>query len=226
MKNGRKVLTIQTAIYPLEAIYGACYSLMDRAYFALEGDPRSKVRVSIRAKADPAPKGADLADQFLEELLHHAIRQKTVQSNQKIRDYIITQALVSAQPASELTPEKVGPLKKEADAGIDQDLEQEIEKLLSEVEKQGSQDDPLAIAVPWEEKFAKPKKAKGKAKEAEEKVEEVRKDEGIRKVAEKQKETEQADADLKKDLEKLLEKSDDTEVQPGAVPASGDRADG
>jgi len=163
MNNGAKKVTVKTAVYPLEAIYAACYSLMDRAYFHLDGDPQKQIRVSIKEKAGAARKGGPIADEFENELLHHALRLKISKANQKIREYIVTQALVSSQPAGALSAEKIEPLKKQAEGALDKELEAEIERLLAEAEKQGSQEDPLAIAVPWEEKFGE-SKTKGKKK--------------------------------------------------------------
>ena len=84
-------------------------------------------------------------------------------------EFIVTKALVSAQPASRL-PAQEEPCQEcapHSQAGgqqagvVDQELEKEIEKLLAEIDKTGGGGDPLGIAVPWEEKHGG-KKAKAK----------------------------------------------------------------
>lgn len=157
-------LAVSTGVYPLEAVYSACYSFLERAYFRLEEGTKGKVIVRYKAKAAADGKAAVLEDEFLNELLHHALRHKVTQANQKIREYIVTQALVSAQPPTETAPEKVEAMQTKVDDKLDADLEKEIEKLLAEAEKQTGAEDPLQIAVPWEEKFAQA--PEGKREEA------------------------------------------------------------
>jgi hypothetical protein len=96
-------------------------------------------------------------------------------ANQKIREFIVTKALVSAQPPSllpaaqapcpECEAEKKGlqSSQKSRNAPVDAELEKEIEKLLAEIEKSGPDKDPLGVAVPWEEKYGN-KGGKGKRK--------------------------------------------------------------
>lgn len=164
MKSDKQVIVVNPAVYPLEAVYAACYSLLDRAYFHLDEDSKGRVLVRFAAKASSQtrPPGP-LAEEFLDELLHHGLRYKLTVSNQKIREHIITQALVSAQPQAAATAvggQTQGPAPQ-AGAVRNKELEAEIEKLLAQVEKGGG-DDPLEIAVPWEQKHASPGTAQKK----------------------------------------------------------------
>lgn len=141
--------TVDVALYPLEAIYAACYMFTDRAYIRLDLPSEGKVAVVLEAKAGvPEKKLSNLRGEFHNELLHHALRLKISSSNQKIREYIVTQALLSAQPTVD-----VDQAKKAAEQApvLDEKLEKEIEDLLAQVDKESDGKDPLNIAVPWDE---------------------------------------------------------------------------
>ncbi|MCX5796727.1 MAG: His-Xaa-Ser system protein HxsD [Elusimicrobia bacterium] len=166
-------LKVDSGIYPLEAIQAAAYTFSDRVYIRIARNGGGKeVSLSLKQKSG----GTDLAaisDEFHNELLHEALRHRVSQANKKIREFIVTKALVSAQVPSALppaaqaqTPEEECPeCAAEAAAAakasaaqpaapVDAELEKEIEKLLSEIEKSGpGGDDPLGVAVPWEKKF-------------------------------------------------------------------------
>ena len=98
-------LDVRTTVYPLEAIYAACYSFIDRAYVRLDERPKKTIRVFLDSKG---PAGKDemrrLEGDFQNELLHHALRLKVSASNQKIREYVVTRALLSVQPGQEGAP--------------------------------------------------------------------------------------------------------------------------
>jgi His-Xaa-Ser system protein HxsD len=91
---------VRTTVYPLESIYAACYAFIDRAYVRLDERPKQTIRVTLDAK-EPLGKDAlrKLEGEFRNELLHHALRLKVSVSNQRIREYIVTRALLSAQAA-------------------------------------------------------------------------------------------------------------------------------
>ncbi len=148
-KSAPTCFTVDVALYPLEAIYAACYMFTDRAYIRLDAPSEGKVAVVLEAKADvPEKKRSNLRGEFHNELLHHALRLKISSSNQKIREYIVTQALLSAQPTSDIDK-----AKSEAEQApvLDEKLEKEIEELLAQVDKESDGKDPLNIAVPWDE---------------------------------------------------------------------------
>ncbi|MFA6316882.1 MAG: His-Xaa-Ser system protein HxsD [Elusimicrobiota bacterium] len=164
------ILKIDTKVYPLEAVQAAAYSLTDRVY-ARVARKGAEAAVTLKPKAG-GDGAARLEDEFFNELLHQTLRLRVSESNQKIREYIVTKALVSAQVPSSM-PEEPAPAdgpdpdcpecqaEAKAKAGqagpaappVDEELEKEIEKLLAEIEKSGpASDDPLGVAVPWEQK--------------------------------------------------------------------------
>lgn len=122
-------IVVDAKIYPLEAIYGAAYVFLDKAYIRLDGDPKKKIIVLIKEKKGSGGRTAEgLRDDFLNELLNYGLRCQISKNNRKIREYIVGTALLSATWAEEKT-------------------EKETEK--------DWQSDPLGIAVPWEEKYGK-----------------------------------------------------------------------
>lgn len=180
------VFEVSERVCPLEAVQNAAYTFTDRAYVRVEPAAKGKLKVSMTFKAEtPAAARGALKGEFDNELLHQALRLKVSDANQKIREFIVTKALVSAQPAalvaeaapaaapaadcpdcaSQAAPKDGAPAAGAAPAPIDEALEKEIDRLLVEIEKGGAEGDPLGVSVPWEEKFA-PKAAapKGKAK--------------------------------------------------------------
>lgn len=126
---------IHSSVYPLEAILNTAYNFLDRAYIFLDNDVgRNLITVSIKGKKKFSQKKLEkLHDEFMNELLHSALRCQISKNNKKIREYIIGRALYSALPTSDLA---------------------------SSDEKLDYQEDPLGIAIPWEEKYGKKKNAK------------------------------------------------------------------
>jgi His-Xaa-Ser system protein HxsD len=167
-------------LYPLEAVQNAVYVFTDRAYVRVERSQPERLKVVMTVKAGAAPSvRVELKGEFDNELIHQVLRQRISASNQKIREFIVTKALVSAQPSAlvaaaapaaaseEACPECVetsGP--PPAAPQIDAALEKEIDRLLAEIEGGDGAADPLGVSVPWEEAFGgKDKKAKPEAQE-------------------------------------------------------------
>lgn len=145
MEKASAVVEVKTALYGLEAVYRACYTFLDRSYIKLEGDPQGSIQVHVGLKPDAKLTLEALQGELQNELIHQALRLKVATSNQKLRDYIVTQALASAEGVS--APARAQSAPQSPDSQLDENLEKEIEKLLAEVEAQGA-DDPLKI-VPW-----------------------------------------------------------------------------
>ncbi|MEZ4265636.1 MAG: His-Xaa-Ser system protein HxsD [Myxococcota bacterium] len=132
-KDGKLVLSLDKGIYPLEVIYGASYIFIDRAYVLL-GKSGDNVTVEIATKdgRDEAALRA-LAGEFSNELLSQALRRRITKENQNILETIVSQALAGATGA--MVPS----------AFEDDEDDDDLDFL----------DDPLGIAVPWEERFKK-----------------------------------------------------------------------
>lgn len=126
-------IKLNPKIYPLEAILNACYNFIDRAYIFLDTDHKSEIiKVSLKGKNKLSQSRLEtLRGEFMNELLHCALRYQISKNNKKIREYIIGRALYSALPSSDL---------------------------FTADEKLDYQEDPLGIAIPWEEKYGRKKK--------------------------------------------------------------------
>lgn len=139
MKNNTIKFTFNLKEYPLEAVYGTAYVFIDWAYLFLNSEKKDQIEVFLKGKKKLSSKQLDdLKGEFLNELLNYTVRIKLAKNNKKIREYIISQALLSA----------IG-----------------VEELAGKEEEINYQDDPLGIAIPWEEKYsAKTKKSAKRGK--------------------------------------------------------------
>lgn len=138
-------LKVNAQTYTLEAIYGAAYVFLDVAYVFLDKDTAGDIIVTLKPKTISNKKGLEnLSGEFSNQLLNYSLREAIAKDNQKIREYIVGRALVGA-------------------IGEDPLLDQSDEAADDEDEGEWKGDD-LGIAVPWEEKFAKPLATKKKKK--------------------------------------------------------------
>ena len=132
MKNELKV-RVDLNIYPLEAIYGAAYVFVDRVYIFLDTCQENKIEIFFRAKENSSLDELEkIEGEFMNELLNYTLRLKLSESNKKIREYVVEQALFSALGREE---------------GILKNIEEKFE----------FEDDPLGIAIPWEDKYGNKK---------------------------------------------------------------------
>lgn len=123
------------SLYPKQAIYGAAYVFIDRCYVLLEPAPEGQVRVRLKPKEGVELSREHAVGEFQNELLTQAWRQLILAENRELVEQVTTQALSGA----------AGP------AGLDDLLDLDIGD-------ETAFDDPLGIAMSWEEKY----KNKGK----------------------------------------------------------------
>lgn len=132
--EGKLILRLDEGLYPLDVVYGAAYVFIDRAYVLLDRDGDA-ITVTLDAKGQVADDELRaIAGEFGNELLSQALRREITRENQGILESIVSQALAGATGAA--VPSAF--LDDEED---DDDLD--------------FLDDPLGIAVPWEERFKK-----------------------------------------------------------------------
>jgi len=128
--------SLNSKITSLEAIYSTCYTFLDKFYIYLDKN-KENIIVTLQSKEEKInPK--TIEGEFRNELLSNLLREKIAKNNSKIREYILGQALYSSAPS-------------------------EIEEFLSKT-GEGYIEDPLGIAVPWEEKTKTKTKTKKKGK--------------------------------------------------------------
>ncbi|MCX8189721.1 MAG: hypothetical protein N3F05_00635 [Candidatus Diapherotrites archaeon] len=140
------ILSINPKVFPLEVVYAACYVLLDRAYFILDGDPQKEIKILIKPKEEALSrkKLESLALKLHDELINYAAYAIQAARNQPIREAIIKRAL-----ATNLT-ENYCPQCAE---------EENIKEKAADIKMPTDDlfiDDPEGIAKPWT-----PEKAKG-----------------------------------------------------------------
>jgi His-Xaa-Ser system protein HxsD len=136
-------LELDDTLYPLEALYGAAYTFIDRCWVLLDRPQAGRLRATLAPKGggDDADALRALAGEFANELLSCAWRHQIAQQNRAIIEQVTAQAVAGA-----MGPPSLDDLAKFEFSG---------EAL----------EDPLGIAVSWEEKY-RDKKAAPKAKDA------------------------------------------------------------
>ncbi len=131
--EGSVTVTVDAAIYPLEALYGAAYIFIDRCYVLLDRPRGGAFSVTLTPKAAGATADAlrAMVGEFANELLSQAWRQKILEENRVVIEAVTTQALsgVVAPPS--------------------------LDDLASFDFTEDSFEDPLGIAMSWEEKYKK-----------------------------------------------------------------------
>lgn len=129
-------IRLSAAIYSIDAILSACYSFLERAYFIVDEEQNGRhFRIGLEPKKENQEKPATLKQAFMNELIYCALRHRISENTKTIREYIVGRAL--SAPSDDLEPE-----------GSD---------------KSDYLDDPLGIAVPWEEKYGKKEKKRAEA---------------------------------------------------------------
>ena len=122
---------VELSYYSLEVIYGAAYALMDRAYVLLRTGQDGVVDVHISGKENLDPDQLHaLGGVFVNELADQVLRQTLDESGRKIREYIVAKAHF-----------------------FHDDQGRNVQNLLDAAMLEAFDDDPLDIAVPWEEKY-------------------------------------------------------------------------
>ena len=133
LSQGTASFTVDPSLYPLDALYGAAYVFIDRCFVFLEKDAKGHVVVSLSPKKGPAdpPTLESWAGEFGNELLSCAWRHQIAIANRQVLEQVTSLALAGA----------MGPPSLEDLSNFDfssQPLE-----------------DPLGIAMSWEEKYKK-----------------------------------------------------------------------
>jgi His-Xaa-Ser system protein HxsD len=147
--EGVLVLEFDEGLYPKDAVYGAAYIFIDRCYVKLDRPKDARVSVRLKLKPGVTRNLDELAGEFENELLGQAWRRLILDENRKLIEEVTTQALSGA----------AGPPGLDDLLGMDIDDETAFE-------------DPLGIAMSWEEKY-KRKSAGAKAEAQKESAEEA-----------------------------------------------------
>jgi His-Xaa-Ser system protein HxsD len=133
--GGSASLRLDASLYPIGAVYAAAYVFIDRCYVLLDKPDDAHVRVTLSWKKGEPPPGAlrALAGELANELLSAAWRAQIAQESRAVIEAATARALSGA----------MGPPS--------------LDDLESFEFGQEAFDDPLGIAMSWEEKYAKKK---------------------------------------------------------------------
>ena len=140
--DGAVAIELDEGLYPKDAIYGAAYVFIDRCYVHLDRAGDRRIKVTLRSKKGAPLDSQACAGEFENELLGQAWRRQILDENRQLIEAITTKALGGA----------AGP------PGLD-------ELLAMDIGEATAFDDPLGIAMSWEEKYKK-KGAPAEAAEA------------------------------------------------------------
>ena len=124
--EGTVEVELDEELYPLEAIYGACYLFLPRSYVRLARPRDRHVRVRLKPKAAGAGPAEleSLGGELMNELLNQVMRQRVGHENRVVRE----QYLAKTFGAGRQNPT--------------------IAELLAELDDEELADEPLEIAVP------------------------------------------------------------------------------
>jgi His-Xaa-Ser system protein HxsD len=126
-------LTVDESLYPLEAVYGAAFTFLDRCYVVLDRPEPARLRVSLTGKRPSRDPVAlrELLGELGNELLASAWRQQLARDQRPLVEAVTLRAMEGALGGPSL--EELGRFEFD-DAALE---------------------DPLGIAVAWEEKYGK-----------------------------------------------------------------------
>lgn len=125
-------IDLDEELYPKDAVYGAAYVFIDRCYVHLDRAGDRRIKVTLRAKRGKAEDAQAYAGEFENELLAQTLRRRLVEENRQFVESLTARALAGA----------AGP------PGLD-------ELLAMDIGEATAFDDPLGIAMSWEEKYKK-----------------------------------------------------------------------
>ncbi|MBP7125552.1 His-Xaa-Ser system protein HxsD [Myxococcota bacterium] len=147
-------LLVHKNLYSKEVLFGTAFTFLDRCYVHLDVADPDRIRVQLRPRPNSPWTAEDLAGEFANELVNQALRFHFSKQTEKVRSQIITRAIALAG-AGDLAPSQA-----QVPGASVPDLPPEVAKLLAEEDEiLDFLDDPLGIAVPWEEKYGKEGKA-------------------------------------------------------------------
>jgi His-Xaa-Ser system protein HxsD len=134
-KEGNVTLRVDASLYPLEALYSAAYVFIDRCYVLHHKPREGQTRVTLSPKKGQITdeSARDLVGEFANELLSCAWRSQIARDNRATIEAVTAQALSGARGAPSL------------------------EELEAFDFSDDAFEDPLGIAMSWEEKYAKKK---------------------------------------------------------------------
>ncbi|MFW5746599.1 MAG: hypothetical protein ACOCWQ_03545 [Nanoarchaeota archaeon] len=91
------LLSLNPQIYTVATIMAAAYVFLDRAYILLDGEPDGEIIVEFKLQeesSDPEEKLKEVAHQFFNELIQHAVYTEQTRRNAAVKSAIYQRALL------------------------------------------------------------------------------------------------------------------------------------
>lgn len=131
-------VVVDPGVYPIESVMASAYVFVDRCYVLLDKLADGRIKVALTAKAGTTDEQlAAVSGEFQNELLAQALRREVASRHERVREAIIARALFGAAPLVDGAPAEPPGLDPRFLPAEDDDY----------------LEDPLGIAVPWEEKY-------------------------------------------------------------------------
>jgi His-Xaa-Ser system protein HxsD len=140
-------LTVDTNLYTREAVLGAAYIFTDRCYVLLDAPEKDKLSVELKGRTSLDQEALEvIVGEFGNELLSQTLREVVSRQHQPLIESIVSRNIGAA----------LGPSQNPAEIDLS-----ELEALELDDEPF---DDPLGIAVSWEDKYGKNKEDRKRKK--------------------------------------------------------------
>lgn len=96
-------IELSDSVYPIAAVHGAAIIHIDKAYIRVERVEAGRTRVALRPKLDGATREelSELGGQFLNELLHQALRIEVGAKTDKLRELVLGKGIMSAESVAD-----------------------------------------------------------------------------------------------------------------------------
>ncbi len=146
-KEGKAIISVNPKVYSLEVVYSAAYVFLDKAYFFLDGDPESDIKIVMKAKNEKINQKEleKMARDFGNELINYSVYIAQAARNQGVREAIIKRALAT-NLGEEYAPEEIE----------ETELKEAAEKIkMPEEDEDLYIKDPNGISQPWTPEKAK-----------------------------------------------------------------------
>lgn len=146
--DGTATLIVHRSLYPTDVLFGAAFVFLDRCYIFLDQVDKDRIKIELNPK--PGRDLTTIVGEFKNELVSQAVRLALAKRTEAVRTMIVGRAIGQSLPVAEEQPLQT--------PAFPSDLPPEVAKILAEEEENlDFLDDPLGIAVPWEEKYGKGK---------------------------------------------------------------------
>lgn len=136
-KGGVVVVKVNANVFPIDLVYEASYSLMDRAYVVLDGSPSDTIYAILRPRTFKG-KLSDLGRIFYDEVISSAFYAVQMVRNRELRN-VMLESLVPLTQESAAVPE------------------QSATPAVTVPEDEDFTPEEKEIATLWEEKYGKKK---------------------------------------------------------------------